>query len=128
MDDFLVLVYNKQEAWQLQEQIQHFLVQSLKLRLNPKRLVITPALKGINFLGYIVFSKYCLLRPATVKRYTRKARAKLRKGGARFLFSPEFQKSWSSWNGYAKFAKCYYLRKKILANLGNYALKLNDKG
>ena len=126
MDDFLILVYSKQEARQLKEQIQEFLAKSLKLRLNLRRLVIAPALKGLNFLGYIVFANHCLLRPATVKRYTRKVRVKLRKYGPQFLFSPDFKKSWVSWDGYAKFASSWRLRQKIISNLENYA-KQNQK-
>ncbi|MDD2646839.1 MAG: reverse transcriptase/maturase family protein [Patescibacteria group bacterium] len=125
MDDFLILAYTKQEAWRLKTEIEQFLKYRLKLSLNSKRSTVTPVFKGLNFLGYVVFPDHCLLRPATVKRYTKKARARLRKFGERFLISPEFKKSWASWDGYAKFASSWHLRKKIIVNLKKYAQQLN---
>ncbi|MCX6740883.1 MAG: RNA-directed DNA polymerase, partial [Candidatus Parcubacteria bacterium] len=120
MDDFLILVYNKQQAHQLKTQIQDFLQERLKLQFNPKRLIISPATKGIDFLGYLVFPNYCLLRKSTVKRYIKKTKAKIKKSGPKFLSSPEFRTSWVSWAGYAKFAKSWHLRKNILQLFQRY--------
>ncbi|MDD5121731.1 MAG: RNA-directed DNA polymerase [Patescibacteria group bacterium] len=121
MDDFLILVYSKQEAWQLKNQIENFLRERLKLRLNPKRLVIAPAIRGIDFLGYVVFPNYRLLRKSTVKRCLKRFKKGVKKFGPSFLAGQDFQKSWVSWAGYAKFARSWQLRKKILKMLQNYA-------
>jgi hypothetical protein len=79
MDDFLILGYNKKELWKIKNRIQEFLANCLKLELNPKRLIIQPANKGIDFLGYIVFPNYQLLRKSTVKRYLKKTKLKIKK-------------------------------------------------
>ncbi|MCX6740897.1 MAG: RNA-directed DNA polymerase [Candidatus Parcubacteria bacterium] len=114
MDDFLILGYNKKELWSLKDQIQEFLRQQLKLEFNPKQLSVFPASRGIDFLGYVVFSHYCLLRQSTIKRYIKKIKAKMKKFGPNFLSSQEFKRSWISWRGYAKFAESWHLRKKIV--------------
>jgi len=114
MDDFLILGYNKKELWSLKDQIQEFLRQRLKLEFNPKQLGVSPASQGIDFLGYVVFPYYCLLRQSTIRRYIKKIKAKIKKSGPNFLSSPEFKRSWASWRGYAKFAESWHLRKKIV--------------
>ena len=105
---------NKKDLWLIKDQIQDFLRQQLKLEFNPKQLGVSPASRGIDFLGYVVFPNYCLLRQSTIRRYIKKIKAKIKKSGPSFLSSPEFKRSWASWRGYAKFAESWHLRKKIV--------------
>jgi len=81
MDDFLILGYDKKELWAIKNLIQRFLREQLKLELNPKQLAVSPASRGINFLGYTAFPYYRLLRPSTVKRYLKRIKVKIKKFG-----------------------------------------------
>ena len=79
MDDFVILDTDKDRLFQLRSLIKEFLETELKLKLHPKKTEYSPVDRGIDFLGYVVFSDYILLRKSTVKRYIKKLRKKLRK-------------------------------------------------
>ena len=48
------------------DEIERFLADRLKLRLNEKRQSLQPVSNGINFLGYIVRRNYILVRKRVV--------------------------------------------------------------
>ena len=94
MDDFLFLG-SKHRLHVVAKKSSHFLFKELKLEFNPKKNNIFPIKKGIDFLGYIVFKDYILLRKSTIKRF-------LKKGGDVVSFY-----------AYSKHANAYSLRKKL---------------
>jgi len=102
MDDFLILDFNKKKLHQIKEIIRNFLQDKLKLELHPQKANVFPTYKGIDFLGYVVYNHYKLLRKATVKRFLKRIKNK-----------PLLGTSISSWLVYARFADSYRLRKKI---------------
>jgi len=71
MDDFLILNHKKDLHF-ISKKTTHFLNHYLELEINPKKDHIFPALKGIDFVGYIVFQSHILLRKSTVKRFLKK--------------------------------------------------------
>jgi retron-type reverse transcriptase len=81
MDDFLILGKEKQTMHILKKEIKMFLENNLKLELNPKKANIFPIFLGIDFLGYILFQNYILLRKSTVKRLLRKIEKSMNSGG-----------------------------------------------
>lgn len=101
MDDFL-LIGNKKEMKKSAERIRCFLFNETKLLINPKKDNVFPINKGIDFLGYIVFSKYILLRKDTIRRFLDKVKKE------------ELEKAFF---GYAKHANSYFLRRDIRKNL-----------
>jgi len=48
--------------------IREFLNQKLQLELHPKKLIIRKLSQGIDFVGYVLFSNYTLLRTRTKQR------------------------------------------------------------
>jgi len=72
MDDFLIFGGAKQELWQVKDAIAEFLKTKLDLSLHPKKAIVFPAGRGIEFLGYKIFADYRVLRKSTVKRNCRK--------------------------------------------------------
>jgi retron-type reverse transcriptase len=72
MDDFLILGYQKKDLKYLKERIRIFLQNVLDLQFNPKKAEIFPSLKGVDFLGYVLFRRHILLRKSTVKRLLKK--------------------------------------------------------
>ena len=73
MDDFVVVSNDKDKLFETLAIIDEFLVNTLKLTLNPKTMVIK-ATKGVDFVGYTVFADH--IRPR--KRNVKNARNRLR--------------------------------------------------
>ena len=114
MDDFLVLSYNKRRLREFKFKIQGFLRDRLLLELNPKKANVFPAERGIDFLGYVNFGNYRLLRKSTVRRFVKRM-----KTGKRFN-----QNSVRSWLNYAKFGNSWRLRRDLERKL---EIKLTGK-
>ncbi len=101
MDDFLFLSENKNELKELSKIIKQFLYHKLNLIINPKKIIISPCSIGINFLGYIIFKDYALLRKNTIKKFLAKIKNKNSK------------EKKAIWFAYAKHANSYLLSKKL---------------
>lgn len=101
MDDFLILDYDKRRLREFKFEIQEFLSHKLKLELHPKKANVYPADKGIDFLGYINFENYRLLRKSTVKRFIKRTKKGFDNNSV-----------WS-WLNYAKFSNSWRLRKNL---------------
>lgn len=97
MDDFLLLG-SKEEMKIAANEICCFLSHNLYLTINPKKNDVFPIVKGIDFLGYIIFQKYTLLRKSTIKRFLDKVK------------SEEIEKAFFA---YAKHANSYFLRNNL---------------
>lgn len=65
-DDFVMLSEDRDKLLKWKGEIERFLADRLKLRLNEKRQSLQPVSNGINFLGYIVRRNYTLVRKRVV--------------------------------------------------------------
>ena len=71
-DDFLIVDNDLAKLGALLQPIQTFLRERLKLELHPDKVEIRRYTKGIDFLGYVSFPHFRLLRKKTEKRMYRK--------------------------------------------------------
>ncbi len=71
MDDF-IFFGTKKDLQEISEQVDLFLIQELLLKINPKKDIIGPSNKGLDFVGYVIFIDHILLRKSTVKRFLKK--------------------------------------------------------
>ena len=71
-DDFVILSNDKEYLLQLKQAIGDFLGMHLRLELHPKKTVIRTVASGVDFLGYVVFPKYVVLRTETKRRMLKK--------------------------------------------------------
>ncbi len=71
MDDFILLVANKEKAKLFKNKIELFLNNNLKLELNNKSRYYHNK-NGINFCGYIVYHNYILVRKNSIKKIKKK--------------------------------------------------------
>ena len=97
MDDIVLLGNDKDELMDSFLQINDFSMNSLKLRIG--KWQISPASRGVNFLGYRIWASHKLLRKDSVTRAKRKI--------ARFLKindQESLEKFVASWSGHAKWA------------------------
>lgn len=72
VDDFILLADNPKQLNTWRNKIHHFLQKTLKLQLHPKKIILNKVSKGIDFLGYIVFKNYLLVRKRVVKEFKNK--------------------------------------------------------
>ena len=102
MDDFILMVPTKTEARQLFTVIEQFIIDRLKLCLNPKSHYY-PAKFGLNFAGYRIFNDYRLLR--------RRSKVKLKKIISDYELGIDneerFIRRVNSWYGHAQHADSY---------------------
>ncbi|MFA6585850.1 MAG: reverse transcriptase/maturase family protein [Candidatus Paceibacterota bacterium] len=67
-DDFVVLSEDKEYLKNILEEISEFLKNNLKLKLHPDKVFIKTIASGVDFLGWVHFSKYRVLRTSTKRR------------------------------------------------------------
>lgn len=71
-DDFVIFHEDKKYLENILPIISEFLKRELKLELHPGKLFIKTLNSGLDFLGWINFSDYRVLRQATKRRMFRK--------------------------------------------------------
>jgi hypothetical protein len=113
MDDLITLAKDKKYLNQIKEKIVNFLYHRLYLTVNPRKIRIFPADKGIDFLGYVVFKDHILLRSANVKKFRKKYRKLIRKVQEGRISKEKAWQSIQSWIAHAKQADTYRLRQKL---------------
>jgi len=67
-DDFLILSRDKSVLKNLLPQLQLFLHDRLRLQLHPNKISIRTVSSGVDYLGWILFPDYRILRSVTKKR------------------------------------------------------------
>jgi hypothetical protein len=72
VDDFVIFGKSKKYLSKQRIEIENFIKEKLTLSLHPKKTFIRKKSEGIDFLGYIVKTKYLLVRKRTVKSFKRK--------------------------------------------------------
>lgn len=139
MDDIVLIHSSKEQLLAWRNGIKTFLENNLKLKLHPKKQILQPVSRGIDFCGYIVKPDYTLVRRRTVKKLKNKlwrfnkkilnalspndiSRARNIIFNDPFIvfdkerFTDDFRHIFSSINsiyGFFKHANCYGLRKTL---------------
>jgi len=76
-DDFVIVSESKEYLLQLLPQIQSFLKERLRVQIHPKKVAIAKFGRGIDYLGYVLFPHFTLVRKRTQKRALRKINEKM---------------------------------------------------
>jgi retron-type reverse transcriptase len=71
-DDFVILSDNKNILESLLLKISEFLEQNLNLELHPDKVDIKTLASGVDFLGWVNFSRHRILRTSTRRRMMRR--------------------------------------------------------
>ena len=112
MDDFVILLDNKEECKFIKNKIEIFLKEKLNLELN-NRSIYFPSRLGIDFCGYRIFNDYRLVR----KRCIRKINTCIKKWNKlainKKLDIKKMDLSINSIYGHIKHGNCFRLKKKI---------------
>ncbi len=76
-DDLIILSRNKYDLEKLVLKLELFLKENLLLKLHPNKISIKPISQGFDFLGYVTFSHYRVLRTVTKRRMLKKLSKRL---------------------------------------------------
>jgi len=71
-DDFLILSEDKEYLEKIILVIVLFLKENLSLKIHEEKTTIRKIIQGVDFLGYVVFNEYKLVRTKTKKRMSKK--------------------------------------------------------
>lgn len=122
VDDMVFLAGTKEELWRILGIVRSETV-CLRLELKPNMQVFPVEARGIDFLGYVFFHGYTLLRKS-VKRKIFKRIAALRRGS---VSEEAFMKSMASWQGWLKWCDSKRLSEKIENELQNIKRRKNNE-
>ncbi len=67
-DDFAFLSDDKQELANIIKSVHEFLGKKLELQIHPNKISLSTLASGVDYLGYVHFPKYRILRTKTKKR------------------------------------------------------------
>jgi retron-type reverse transcriptase len=70
-DDFVILQNDKTSLANILDQMKEFLENDLKLNMHPDKVFIRTIASGVDFLGWVHFSKHRVLRTSTKRRMFR---------------------------------------------------------
>jgi RNA-directed DNA polymerase len=102
-DDFVIISNNFKKLEEVRAKIMEFVSKELKLEIPIEKTSIRNALRGIDFLGYVVLPKAVLLRNKTKGK----------------MFSKICSENIDSYFGMLKHCNSYNLKKKILSKIQN---------
>ena len=72
VDDLFLLHQNPEQLKIWEQQLNQFLKEKLKLHFHPKKSILQPIYRGVNFVGFIVKPHYSLIRRKIVGNLKRK--------------------------------------------------------
>jgi len=112
-DDFIILGSDKNFLKSLILKIDNFLKLNLNLSLHPNKIFIRKYHQGVDFLGYVSFPHYSILRNKTKKRMFRKIDLKVISFAVGELSLKSFKQTLCSYYGLLKHSNYYRLSKRL---------------
>lgn len=128
-DDFVMLSEERDKLIKWKAEVERFLAERLKLRLNKKRQSLQPVSNGINFLGYIVRRNYILVRrrvlnnlKSRLSAFERKLIKKDHSPYVKVIYDypvlERLRATLASYFGHFKWADSYRLRMRLMNRYG----------
>ncbi len=125
MDDFVIIVKNKEEARMVYKEVEQFIINKLKLELNHKSRIY-PSKMGVDFCGYRVFHNFVLVRKRSIKKIKSNLKLWKHETNNRCLDIDKVLSSLNSWLAHINHSNSYNLGKKYyyktIILVYNYAL------
>jgi retron-type reverse transcriptase len=117
-DDFLILDNDKLYLKQLIKRINSFLKNNLGLSLHPGKVVIRRYNRGVDFLGYVGFPQYGVLRTKTKNRMFIKINKKIVKFKSGEITKESLNQAIQSYFGALKHCDSHKLKEKVADLIG----------
>ena len=112
-DDFIIISENRDYLEKLLPKLQLFLSDELKLSLHPNKVTIKKHIEGVDFLGYIIFPYFRLVRIKTRNRIIRKLKNKIWDYKLGFISKISLEQTFQSYLGVLSHANTYELSEKL---------------
>jgi len=109
-DDFLILSESKEYLENIVPEIINFLEENLLLRIHEEKTKIRKTSQGIDFLGYVVFQKYRLVRTKTKRRMFKKFESKIKEYKQGAISKNSLLQSLQSYLGFLCHANTYEIK------------------
>ena len=106
-DDFLIISENREYLENLLPKIKIFLEENLLLKIHEDKTKIRKVWQGIDFLGYIAFTKYKLVRNKTKKRMLKKFKEKIKQYKQGIISKNSLSQSLQSYLGFMSHADAH---------------------
>ena len=113
-DDFAIVSENRFYLEELLPKIKKFLSDNLVINLHPNKIILSTFCQGVDFLGYVSFPKYRLLRTKTRRRIFVRLRRKLKSYREGLTSKTSREQSLQSYLGVLSHANTFKLRELIL--------------
>lgn len=113
MDDFVMLLENKERCKVIKKEIENFIKDNLHLELNSKSKYY-PSAQGLNFCGYRIWPTHRLLRTSSKRKIKRKVKRWNSIWKENRLDYSIVIPSIQSWIGHTKHSNSYNLVQKIM--------------
>ena len=112
VDDMVFFNENKTYLLDLQKKVQAYLAH-YRVKLHPNKCNIFQTIKGIPFLGFVIYPEYRLLKGESIIRCKRRLEKLQRQYSEGKIDLGDVRSSVHSWIGHAKHGDTYGLRKSI---------------
>lgn len=119
-DDFVILPSDKKQLEDMVPQISNFLQEKLKLSLHQDKIIIRKHYQGIDFLGYVSFSHYRILRTKTKRRMFEKIERRIKELKQGRISEESFNQTVQSYFGVLKHCDSHKLEKEINNRIKNF--------
>lgn len=119
-DDFLLIVFSRQEAEDRAEQIRQFLAARLNLNFPLSHQQIVKYTQGLDVLGVRFLPFYRLMRPSTRRRITNLLGKRCVEYEEKKISLAKFNSSWQSINGLLKYGNNFYLKNRLINLINTY--------
>lgn len=112
-DDFVVIGKDAAYLKSISVLIERFLREKLSLQMHPQKIIIKKWSHGVDFLGYVSFPHYAILRAKTKRRMLRKIHDRYDKLRNGIIIQEFFGRTVNSYLGILKHCRGYGNEKKI---------------
>jgi retron-type reverse transcriptase len=114
VDDFALFSDNKCVLYAWKQQIIKYLAENLRLTLHIAQTQVSQVLKGISWLGFVVYPSYRKVKARNVIKFARRLRLRWREYRMGKITFAEFNASVQGWINHVRYADTWGLRKKVL--------------
>lgn len=112
MDDFILLLENKEQCKEMKKKIEKFLNENLALKLNDKSRYY-PSKMGVNFCGYRIFTTHRLLRTNSKKKIKANVKKWNKSYNKNELDIKKVSLQINSWKAHSSHCNSYKLQCKV---------------
>ncbi|MBI5894277.1 MAG: RNA-directed DNA polymerase [Deltaproteobacteria bacterium] len=116
VDDIAILDDSKERLWDIKGAIEEYLEKE-RLKLHPKKCMVSPVSIGTDMLGYRVFPAHRLLRKDNSMGFMEKMKNMSKLYQKDILHWKDINPSVQSWLGHASHADSYGLRREIFGRI-----------